>query len=151
MDNDNAFENEISFEEEYEKAKLTAVNYQVCELGEFRNSISDACLDAYEGRRSVQGFIKFASALIKDEEGYFKQYNIEAQQLFINSLRSQDIDLELVREETQRNAETGRRNVETEALFRRQTANLTGMLNGLVVNNFFFFLVAGFKYNLTVV
>jgi THO complex subunit 2 len=126
MDSKIPFENELSFEEEYERAKLTAVDYELGELGEFRNSISDACLNAYKSRRSVQGFIKFASALIKDEEGYFKQYNIKADQLFVNSLRSQDIDLEILREEQKKDSETI-------ILLEKQTENLSGMINGLVV------------------
>ncbi|KAI8883724.1 hypothetical protein K501DRAFT_285239 [Backusella circina FSU 941] len=116
---------ELSFEEELEKAKLAAVDYEPFVSGTFREMISDSCLEAYEGLRSIGGFVKFATALVKDEDGYFAKYNISAQILFINSLKSQDIDLEILREENSTDPED-------KELFKKQSDNLNAMISELV-------------------
>jgi hypothetical protein len=118
---------EPNFEDELEKAKLSAVKYEPFVSGTFREMISDSCLEAYEGLRSVEGFVKFAETLIKDEDGYFAKYNISAQILFINSIKSQDIDLEILREE-------GSTDPEQVELFKRQAENLNTMISELVVS-----------------
>ncbi|KAI8990007.1 transcription factor/nuclear export subunit protein 2-domain-containing protein [Pilobolus umbonatus] len=122
------FENEITFEEELEQAKIDAADYKLCKSGVFRNNISNACYEAYEGIRSVPGFIKIATAIIKDEEGYFSQFDISARLLFINSLKSQDIDLEILRDENPTDP------LKKEML-KKRTECLTSMISGLVETN----------------
>jgi hypothetical protein len=77
-----------TFEDELEKAKLAAIDYAPFVNGTFRELIYESCLEAYEGLHSVDGFVKFAEAIIKGQDGCFAKYNISAKMFFINDLKS---------------------------------------------------------------
>lgn len=118
---------EIPFQLEYDNARAAAANFAVGKAGPFRSSISKACHQTYEGERSIDGFVKFVTALVKDEEKHFQIPLLSVQTLFLNSLKSEDIDLEVVRELKDKN-------VEFLSEYTRKNENLIKMVNGLVVN-----------------
>lgn len=139
--NGTLFPEEIPFEAEYEKAKLAAENFTVGKAGSFRSSISIACRNTYEGERSVDGFVKYATALIKDEQGHFNIPLLSIQTLFLNSLKSADIDLEVIREMKEKNPEMVPE-------YNSQSQNLIKMINGLVViTSLSFFCLFLLSYN----
>ncbi|CEI90631.1 hypothetical protein RMCBS344292_04949 [Rhizopus microsporus] len=121
---DKTYEVDPIFEQEFERVKASAKEYGVTN-NEFRASITRSVLDTYRGRRSVSSFVRFATAMMKDEDGYFKQYELNTLTMFVNTLKSMDIQLEIIRE---RNS-TDPQDLEE---IRTRTEILTGMINGLV-------------------
>lgn len=119
---------EIPFQKEYDNARSAAASFAVGEAGPFRSSISKACHQTYEGQRSIAGFIKIVTALVLDKEKHFKIPLLSVQTLFINSLKSEDIDLEVLRELKEKNATFLQE-------YLQKKENLIKMVNGLVVRN----------------
>lgn len=126
VDKNKKYPKEISFVVEYDNARTAAAGFSVGKAGTFRTSISKACHDTYNGERSMAGFIKFVTALVKDEEEHFQTPLLSVQTLFINSLKSEDVDLEVMRELKDKNGEFL-------AEYLRKKENLIKMVNGLVV------------------
>ncbi|CEG75738.1 hypothetical protein RMATCC62417_10731 [Rhizopus microsporus] len=121
---DKTYEVDPIFEQEFERVKASAKEYGA-KNNDFRASITRSVLDTYRGRRSVSSFVRFAAAMMKDEDGYFKQYELNTLTMFVNTLKSMDIQLEIIRE---RNS-TDPQDMEE---IRARTEILTGMINGLV-------------------
>lgn len=121
-----AFPKEIPFEIEYENARIAAEDFTVGQRGSFRTSITLACRSAFEGVRSIEGFVKFATALIEDKSGHFQTPLLSVQTLFLNSLKYEDVDLEILRETMDKNADIAQE-------YNRKNQNLIKMINGLVV------------------
>lgn len=120
------FTKEQRYELEYEAIRLIAAKHEDSNISEFRKKISRICNDTYVGERSIDGFVKIATAIIKDEEGHFQLSELPTQTLFINSLKSEDIDLEVLREMKENMAQLVPE-------YNLKSQNLIKMIKGLVV------------------
>lgn len=90
-----------------------------------RQLISRSTYRTYIGERTVESFIDLFKVLAADEGGDFSNRNIDVRLYFINSLKTQDVNLECM-EETKTEDET------TKIATRK--ANLIAMLKGAVVS-----------------
>ncbi|KAI9271323.1 transcription factor/nuclear export subunit protein 2-domain-containing protein [Sporodiniella umbellata] len=92
------FEIDPLFEQELTDIKKKAEEYSRIKTNAFRTSISRSVTDTYRGRRSVPSFIRLSTAIIKDEDRFFKDKQINVFGMFTNTLKSMDIRLEMLRE-----------------------------------------------------
>jgi hypothetical protein len=90
-----------------------------------RQLVSRSTYRAYIGERTVDSFIDLFKVLATDEPGDFSNKNIDIRLYFINSLKTQDVNLECM-EETKTEDET------TKIATRK--ANLIAMLKGAIVS-----------------
>ncbi|KAI8147416.1 transcription factor/nuclear export subunit protein 2-domain-containing protein [Fennellomyces sp. T-0311] len=88
----------MELQEEIEHARSLAPSYVLLQSNPLRQLISRTTHDAFAGRRSVEGFLEFMGALIKDETGVFRNHSIDIRLLFINSLKSKDVQVEALSE-----------------------------------------------------
>ncbi|KAI7849247.1 transcription factor/nuclear export subunit protein 2-domain-containing protein [Circinella umbellata] len=88
----------MELQDELEHAHSLASSYVLLSSNPFRQLISKATSDAYYGRRTVDGFLDFMGAMIKDEAGVCRNHNIDIRMLFINSFKSKDANLEALSE-----------------------------------------------------
>lgn len=112
------------FEEEIKHIKELSNGYSRVADNDFRLNISRCVTDTYRGLRSIDSFVLFASAVIIDQDGFFKERQLQVFNMFINTLKSMDIRLEILRESEEAKHKE-------ELVF--HTNILTKMINGLVV------------------
>ncbi|KAG1469172.1 hypothetical protein G6F56_003410 [Rhizopus delemar] len=111
------------FEEEIKHIKELSNGYSRVADNDFRLNISRCVTDTYRGLRSIDSFVLFASAVIIDQDGFFKERQLQVFNMFINTLKSMDIRLEILRESEEAKHKE-------ELVF--HTNILTKMINGLV-------------------
>lgn len=90
-----------------------------------RQLISRSTYRTYIGERTVENFIDLFKTLATDESGIFAAKNIDVKLYFINSLKTQDINLECLEEAK---LETDQPQIAS------RKANLIAMIKGTIVS-----------------
>ena len=112
---------DVDYEQELMEFRESASSFVPGQATKFRIDISNMCSRTYSGTRSVESFVAMATALIEDD--FFKQLGIDVAALFIISIRTREVDLEVERE------------LKLDAdRVRRLGNNLMAMVKGLLVN-----------------
>ncbi|KAI8082834.1 transcription factor/nuclear export subunit protein 2-domain-containing protein [Halteromyces radiatus] len=95
-------------------------------INPLRQLISQSTYYTYIGERSLDSFIDLFKALTEDKDGIFENKNIDIRLFFINSMKTQDVNLECM-EEAKRE--------EDQPKIASRKANLIAMIKGVIDAN----------------